>query len=190
MEAEVEPAHRRRGRGAEPGRGSTTATATASAAGRPASAGSSWRSRSCARAPTSRLPGAAPDGREGPDGGHPGGLRARHLDPLGRRPGQGHGRHGISKSQVSPPLRGHRRAGERLPQPADRRRVALPLDRRHLPQGRARAGGSSAVAVIVAVGGQHRRPPRGSGRRHRRLRRPRSSGPSSSARSPIAACAA
>ena len=41
----------------------------------------------------SRLPRAAPHGREGADGGHPGGLHPGHLDPLGRRPGQG-ARHG------------------------------------------------------------------------------------------------
>ena len=35
------------------------------------------------------LPGAAADGREGADGGDPGGLHPGHLDPLGRRPGQG-----------------------------------------------------------------------------------------------------
>lgn len=33
------------------------------------------------------VPGAAAHGREGADGGHPGSLRAGHLDPLGRRPG-------------------------------------------------------------------------------------------------------
>ena len=38
------------------------------------------------------LPGAAPHGREGADGGHPGSLHPGHLDPLGRRPGQGDGR--------------------------------------------------------------------------------------------------
>ena len=37
------------------------------------------------------LPGAAPDGREGADGGDPGGLRPGRLDPLGRRAGQGDG---------------------------------------------------------------------------------------------------
>ena len=48
------------------------------------------------------LPRAAPDGREGADRGDPGSLRPGHLDPLGRRSGQGDG-HGpaISKSQVS-----------------------------------------------------------------------------------------
>lgn len=39
--------------------------------------------RSCARAPTSRLPGAAADGREGAGGGHPGGLDRRRLHPPG-----------------------------------------------------------------------------------------------------------
>ena len=48
-----------------------------------------------------RLSGAPPPCREGADRGHPGSLCPRRLDPLGRRPGQGDGRTGISKSQVS-----------------------------------------------------------------------------------------
>jgi hypothetical protein len=52
-----------------------------------------------------RLSGAAPGGREGARGGDPGGARARHLDPLGRRAGQGarHGRHLQEPGQ--PPVR-------------------------------------------------------------------------------------
>ena len=38
-----------------------------------------------------RLSGAAADGREGADGGGPGGLHPGRVDPLGRRPGAGHG---------------------------------------------------------------------------------------------------
>jgi hypothetical protein len=38
-----------------------------------------------------RLPGAAPDGREGAHRGDPGGLCPRRLDPLGRRSGLGGG---------------------------------------------------------------------------------------------------
>ena len=47
------------------------------------------------------FPGAAAGGREGAHCRHPGSLRAGRLHPLGRRPGQGHGMSGISKSQVS-----------------------------------------------------------------------------------------
>ena len=61
------------------------------------------------------LPGAAPDRREGPDGGHPGGLRPRRLDPLGRRPGQGDGRHRHLEEPGLAPVRGHRRARPGLP---------------------------------------------------------------------------
>src|SRR5438552_6387292 len=39
-----------------------------------------------------QLPGAATHGREGAHRGDPAGLRAGHLDALGRRPGQGDGR--------------------------------------------------------------------------------------------------
>src|SRR6185437_16209058 len=49
----------------------------------------------------SRLPRAAPDGREGAGRGDPGSLRAGRLDALGRRSGQAMGMTGISKSQVS-----------------------------------------------------------------------------------------
>jgi hypothetical protein len=46
--------------------------------------------------------GAAPPHRSGAAGGRHGGLRAWHLDPQGRRPGQGLGvDSGISKSEVS-----------------------------------------------------------------------------------------
>jgi len=48
-----------------------------------------------------RVSGTAPDGREGADGGHPGSLRARCLDPFGRRSGPAMGMTGMSKSQVS-----------------------------------------------------------------------------------------
>src|SRR4051794_21928529 len=68
----------------------------------------------------SYFPGAAPDRREGPDGGHPGGLRPRRLDPLGRRPGQGDGRHRHLEEPGLAPVRGHRRARPGLPRPADR----------------------------------------------------------------------
>ena len=50
----------------------------------------------------SRLSRAAAAGREGADRRHPGSLRPRRLDPLGRRSGQGDGQDAaISKSQVS-----------------------------------------------------------------------------------------
>src|SRR4029453_14480444 len=46
--------------------------------------------------------GAPPPHRPSPAGRGHGGLRARHLHPQGRRPGQGPGRGaGISKSEVS-----------------------------------------------------------------------------------------
>ncbi len=59
-------------------------------------------------------------GREGADGGHPGGLRPWRLDPGGRRPGQGDGRNRNLEEPGQPPVRGDRRQGEGLPRPADR----------------------------------------------------------------------
>ena len=59
------------------------------------------------------------------------GISTRSVDDLVKAMGAS----GISKSQVSPPVRGDRRAGERLPVPADRGRLAVSVDRRHLPEG-------------------------------------------------------
>ena len=82
-----------------------------------------------------RLPGAATAGREGAHRRHAGGLHPGHLDPLGRRPGQGarHERH--LEEPGEPALRGDRRAREGVPRPPDRGRLALPVDRRHLREG-------------------------------------------------------
>src|SRR3546814_5211706 len=49
----------------------------------------------------SLVPGASTDRREGPDGGHPGGIRARDLDEGRRRRRKAMGEYGVSKSQVS-----------------------------------------------------------------------------------------
>ena len=81
------------------------------------------------------LPGAAAACREGADGGDPGGLHPGHLDPLGRRSGQGDGDERHLQEPSSAALRGDRRAGQGLPRPADRRRLALSVDRRHLREG-------------------------------------------------------
>ena len=104
------------------------------------------------------LPGAAAGGGEGADGGDPGGLRAGHLDPLGRRAGQGagHGRHLQEPGQ--PPVRGDRRAGADLPRAADRGRLALSLDRRDLREG-ARGRAHRLGRGDHRRRGQHRRPP-------------------------------
>ena len=56
------------------------------------------------------LPGAAADGREGADRGDPGSLRPGHLDPLGRRPGQGDGHERHLQEPGQPAVRGDRRA--------------------------------------------------------------------------------
>ena len=76
------------------------------------------------------------------------GISTRSVDDLV----QGHGMSGISKSQVSRLCERDRRAGAGLPQPAARRRLALPLARRHLSSRCARTGGSSRSRSIIAVG--------------------------------------
>src|SRR5579883_239843 len=76
-----------------------------------------------------------PRGREGTHGGDPGGLHPRHLDPLGRRPGQGDGHERHLQEPGQPTVRGDRPAGEGLPRPADRGRLAISVDRRHLCEG-------------------------------------------------------
>ena len=82
-----------------------------------------------------RLPRAAPYGREGADRRHPGSLHPGRLDPLGRRPRQGDGHERRVEESGQPAVRGDRRAGQSLPRSADRRRLALPVDRRHLREG-------------------------------------------------------
>ena len=59
------------------------------------------------------------------------GVSTRSVDDLVKAMGAT----GVSKSPSEPPGRRDRRAGERLPHPADRGRMALCLDRRHLHQG-------------------------------------------------------
>ena len=78
------------------------------------------------------------------------GISTRSVDDLVKAMGMS----GISKSQVVAAVRGDRRQGEGLPRAADRGRLALSVDRRHLPEG------------------APRRPHR-LGRRHHRRRRQR-----------------
>ena len=99
----------------------------------------------------SGLPRAAPDGREGADGGDPGGLHPRRLDPLGRRTGPAMGMTGISKSQVS------RLCGEIdgkiaafLDRPLEGEWPYVWLDATYVKA--RRDGRVVSVAVIVAVG--------------------------------------
>ena len=73
------------------------------------------------------------------------------LDPLGRRPGPGHGHVRHLQEPGLPALCGDRRAGGRLPRATHRGPLALPLARRHLPQGAPRAGRIVPVAATVAV---------------------------------------
>ena len=78
------------------------------------------------------------------------GISTRSVDELVKALGMS----GISKSAGQPVVRGDRRQGEGLPGAADRRRLAVSVDRRHLPEGPSR--------------GAHR-----VGRRHHRRRRQR-----------------
>jgi hypothetical protein len=65
-----------------------------------------------------RLPRAAPHGREGADRGHSGSLHPGHLDPFGRRAGQGHGHERRLQEPGQPAVRGDRPARQSLPRPA------------------------------------------------------------------------
>ena len=62
-----------------------------------------------------------------------GSPRAWRLDPLGRRPGQGDGRHRHPEEPGLAPVRGHRRARPGLPLAADRGKLALSPARRDRP---------------------------------------------------------
>ena len=92
------------------------------------------------------------------------GVSTRSVDDLVKAMGMS----GISRSQVSPALRGDRRQGEGLPRAADRRRLALSVDRRHLREGAPgrphRPGGCHHRG-----GGQRRRAARGARHGHRPL---------------------
>jgi hypothetical protein len=100
--------------------GSTAGTATAIAAERHASAASSSPSRSSGRLLRRGLPGAAPHGGEGAQGGHPGGVRARRLDRRRGRPRQGDSGGGVSKKPSLAPVRRDQRTGPGFPHPPDR----------------------------------------------------------------------
>ena len=116
----------------------------------------------------------AAGGREGADGSDPGGLRAGHLDPLGRRAagsqhrsrwsarsaagqGAGHGRH-LQKPGVAV-VRGDRRAGADLPRAAPSRGdwPYLWIDATYVKVREAGRIVSVAVTVAVAVNTDGRR---------------------------------
>ncbi len=89
--------------------------------------------------------------RSRPAGGRPGGLRARHQYPQGRRP---HGRAGRLQHQSQrgePDLCAARRRARRVPRPPARRAVSVRLVRHDLREG---ASGARIVsqAAVVAVG--------------------------------------
>ena len=81
-----------------------------------------------------RVPRATAHRREGPHGRDPGSLCPGHLDPFGRRPGQGARHERGVQEPGEPAMRRTRRARRRLPEPTDRGRLAVPVDRRHLRQ--------------------------------------------------------
>ena len=114
----------------------------------------------------SGLPGAPADGREGADCGHPGSLRPGHLDPLGRRVGQGHGDDRDLQEPGLAPVRGDRRQGEGFPRPPDRGRLALSLARRNVCEGPSEQPGRLSGGDRRGRR-QQRRSPRGAGHGHR-----------------------
>ena len=135
------------------------------------------------------LPRAPQDLGEGAGGGDPGGLGQRRLDPAGRRPGAGDGpcRHQQEHGQQA--VQGHRRPRRRLPRPPARRRLAVSLAGRHLPQA-ARGRPHRLGRGHNRRGRQHRRQARDRRASHRPVARPRRSGRPSSRAWSAAACAA
>ena len=112
------------------------------------------------------------------------GVSTRSVDDLVKAMGMS----GISKSQVCAAVRGDRRAGEGLPRPADRGRLALPVDRRHLREGA--PGRPDRLGRRDRRGRrQHRRPARGAGHGHRPVGGRALLDRASCASSPAAACA-
>jgi hypothetical protein len=106
-----------------------------------------------------RLPGAAQDRRAGACRCHSGSLDSGRLDAQGRRSGAGDGHVRHFENSGFETLRGHRRAGELVPRPQARRRMALSLVRRHLSQG-ARKRPDRLGRCNNSLGGQRRRAPR------------------------------
>jgi Transposase, Mutator family len=114
----------------------------------------------------SGLSRAAPDGRKGADGGHPGSLHPGRLDPLGRRPGTGDGdERDLQEPEPAPAEAGVSRLCEEidgkiaafLHRPLEGDWPYLWLDATYV---KARLGGrivSTAVIVAVAVNGDGRR---------------------------------
>ncbi len=84
------------------------------------------------------------------------GVSTRSVDDLVKAMGQGHGHEWHLQEPGIPALRGDRREGEGLPRSADRRRLALFVDRCHLIDAtclKVRRGGRIvSVALIIAVG--------------------------------------
>ena len=113
-----------------------------------------------------RLSGAAADGREGADGSDPGGLHPGRVDPLGRRPGAGHGdvRH-LQEPEPAPAKAGvSRLCGEIddriqsfLDRPLEGDWPYLWLDATYLKVRQAGRIVSVAVTVAVAVNDRGRR---------------------------------
>ena len=104
------------------------------------------------------LPGAPTDGGEGAGGGDPGGLRARRLDPLGRRPGEGDGRgRHVEEPGVAAVRRDRHRVNAFLSRPLEGAWPYLWLDATYI---KVREGGriiSRAVIVAVAVNSDGKR---------------------------------
>ena len=113
------------------------------ASGTPASAPCRWHPEASQEHVFPVVSRASPLRRQGHDRGDPGSLRARRLDALGRRSGQGDGHDRHLQEPGVAAVRGDRRPRQGVPQPADRRLLALRVDRRHLREGASKAAGSS-----------------------------------------------
>ena len=168
MEMDVEGLCARRLRRAKPGSGEQPQRLPRPALGHPRR---ECRSEDPEAAPGELLPGvpgAASDRREGAGGGDPGGLRPGRVDPLGRRAGEGDGHERDLQEPGLAAVRRDRRAGRCVPEPPDRRRLAVPVDRCDLREG-ARGREDRLGGGDNRRRGEHRRAARGAGHERRRL---------------------
>jgi hypothetical protein len=110
----------------------------------------------------SGLSRAAPDGREGADGGDPGSLHPGRVDPLGRRTGPCHGHDRHLQEPGFTAVRRDRRQDRGLPRPPPGGRVALCLAGRDLCEGAPRRPrrkpGSDGIPASCSTSPRHHAP--------------------------------
>ena len=126
-----------------------SATAIATGTGKPGGHALASHPQAAQRIILSVFPRTPAHSGEGPHRRDPRGLRPGRLDAQRGRPGSGHGRVGHQQERGQPLVRRVGRARGSVPQPAHRRRLALPVAGRHLRQ--------SPTRPPHHVSGRHRR---------------------------------